>query len=137
MRSHTTPYLMKSMYADAAAANTTTPAQTSVPGAESSNAATYQAFLTALYAIIQDPFRRVEILEARLASAKRYKWPPSIIADIEARLVAAKRAAASKSQQETAVYEWDTLGKVGLYVGIAAGVVLTGWLAAQTARSLR
>lgn len=137
MASYTTPYLMQSMYADVADSAQSSTGATTIPGATSADVATYQAFLTALYAIVQDPFRRVALLEARLAAAKRQKWPAWAISDIEARLSAAKRAAASKQQQETAVYEWDTLGKVGLYVGIAAGVVLTGWLTAQTLRSLR
>lgn len=74
----------------------------------------------------KDPYRRLELAQARLANAKARGFSsPSRIRVLEAKVRAASVAVGVESAEETSDREYRLLGKLAIITGIVAGGAFT------------
>lgn len=83
------------------------------------------AELVAVVRTIQDPYKKVEVLNSRIATAKRLGAPRWVVSDLEAQLRAAKRAVAEDKQGKQYTEEWRGLGQTSVVLTQALLVALT------------
>ncbi len=80
--------------------------------------------ISAITGELTDPFRKVAILEAKLADARRRGASLRKIGKLEAKLAAAKRATGMEEESERATREWRAIGQSGGIIGIGVGLAL-------------
>ena len=72
----------------------------------------------------QDPFRRLELAQARLENARARGATPGRIRILQAKVNAASAAVGIETAEETSDREYRLLGKIAIITGIAAGGAL-------------
>ena len=82
-----------------------------------------------------DPYRQAGILRAQLQDALARGKSAKTIGELQARLSAAERQIALRSESERSSRDWSNLGKIGLTVGIGIGVLALVGGALKLARS--
>lgn len=83
---------------------------------------------------LSDPFRRAEVLEAKLANARARGAASARIRVLEAKLGAARRTTGLRMESEQSTRDWRMLGKTGVTVGIGVGVALIVLLLSRVRR---
>lgn len=78
--------------------------------------------LSSLVTTVNDPYRQVATLEAKLLDAKRRGKSSSKIAQLQARLDAARARLALSQEDRQQLRTFSTLTQVGIITGIALGV---------------
>ena len=73
---------------------------------------------------LSDPYRKVEVLTAKLENARMKGASAGKLNLLEARLVAAQRAVGLRTESEQSTRDWRALGKAGIATGIGLGVAL-------------
>ncbi len=73
----------------------------------------------------EDPYRRLELAQARLANARARGASPSRVRVLEAKVRSAQTAVGIESAEETSDREYRLLGKLAIITGIVAGGALT------------
>lgn len=98
------------------------------PAAQASPTPALQALspvIASTIAELQNPYRRVEVLQARLANAKARGAAPARIRVLEAQLRAAQQGVDRAEAGAQSTREWSTLGKTGVTIAIVGGIGLT------------
>lgn len=83
---------------------------------------------------LNDPFRKVEVLRAKLENARARGASAAHINLLEAKLAAAERATGVRVEGEQSQRDWRLLGKVGVATGVGVGVALMLLLVSKAVR---
>lgn len=87
--------------------------------------------------VLEDPYRRVAILEAQLRDALTRGRSAYEVDLIRGKLEAAKIALSTEESASRSLQDWRTLGKIGLGTGIAIGAAILLWILTKTIKSAR
>lgn len=106
-------------------------------GEEGGGGAAQAMLLTAAISAYTDPYRKVEILRSRLATAQRLHMPRVIIDELAARLRAAERAVQAKKEEEVSTATFRQAGQLTTYATAAVGAAATIYLISLAVRALK
>jgi hypothetical protein len=84
-----------------------------------------------------DLVRDAEVIRGKLRTALILGKPPSTIAQLQAELAAAERAAKVSAQGEESSRQWSTLAQASVSVPIVIGLAVGVWILAKAAKEVR
>jgi hypothetical protein len=84
-----------------------------------------------------DLVRDAEIIRGKLRTALIVGKPPSVIAQLQAELASAERAAKISAQGEERTRQWSTLGQAAASVPVVIGIAVGVWIVAKAVKEIR
>lgn len=88
--------------------------------------------ITTVVESVSDPYKRVQILEAKIKKAKRSGASASKLERLYAKLDAAKHRLSIKDEALDSTRDWRMLGKAGIVTGIGVGAAIIFFIMMQS-----